>query len=74
MEQRMSDQTKEQLDYILDTFAGADGGIRYIKTLRLIEEMDKIYQEGGIDSYQAGQVLDKTIGTFVRFIELANKK
>lgn len=67
----MTKETKDQFDYIRDTFAGADGGIRFVKLKVLIEEMDRQHQAGGQQGHTAGLVLDKTIGAFKRFIELA---
>jgi hypothetical protein len=59
---------KEALEFIQDTFVGADGGIRFVHLKLFIENLSKQADEG---DYQAGQVLDKTIHTFRRFIELA---
>jgi hypothetical protein len=66
----MTDNTREELDYILDTFAGADGGIRFIKFQALVEELDRQHQAGGREGYNAGQVLDH-MTKFKKFIELA---
>ena len=71
----MTDQTKKELDYILDTFTGADGGGRFIRFQSLVEEMDR--QAEGDDlrqAHTAKMVLDKSLSTFKRFIELAQEQ
>lgn len=71
----MTKQTKDQLDYIMDTFTGADGGGRFLRLLSLIEEMDR--QAEGDDprqSHTAKMVLDSSLSKFKRFIELAQEE
>jgi hypothetical protein len=64
------DKWKEQLDYIMDTFTGADGGKRYVNLKAVCQEMERQYNDG---NHTAGMVLDKSLSTFVRFIEAAQE-
>ena len=69
----VSPDTKKQFDTIVKAFSGEDP-VAFCKVMTLVEEMDIQYTEfGGQAGYQAGQVLDKSIGAFARFIELAQE-
>lgn len=70
----MTPKTKEQLDYIMDTFTGADGGVRFVKLLSLVEEMDRQGQENTPNGYAARKVLDETLTKMAKLIELAEGK
>jgi hypothetical protein len=65
----MREQTKNTLSLITDTFTGADGGVSFILTRGLIEELDKRAAEGDKD---AQKVLD-VVTQFSNIIKLANK-
>jgi hypothetical protein len=69
----MNIKTKAEFDYILDTFSGTDGGVRFVKFQALIVEMDKRYEEGtGRESYDSGKILD-IMSKFKHLIEIAQR-
>ena len=61
----MRKETKTHLDNIVDTMAGADGGIRFIYLLAAIRSLDKEAAEGGKKAEGLLQVM-------VQFSDLIN--
>ena len=64
----MNQMDKEALDFILDTFTGSDGGVGFIHLRSFIISLRKQADAGDPN---ASEVLERTLYTFKRFIELA---
>ena len=62
-------EVEDAFNNVLDTFAAADGGKRFIYTKMLLAEMDKKAEEGDFHAEQILNVLLK----FSHLINLANK-
>lgn len=63
-----SSELQEHFDNILDTFGGADGGVRFIKLKMLLNTMEKHADNGDTS---AKMILDMMI-RFSRLINVAN--
>ncbi len=63
----MTEQTKSYFDNIADTFAGSDGGIRFLKLKMLIDAIDEKEDE-------ASKEIIKLVVKFSTLIDVANKK
>ena len=60
-------QLESDINYILDTFTGGDGGISFIKFKVLIEHLDQKDDE-------AAREIIRIVRRFVRLIETAQKE
>lgn len=67
----MTPITEKAFQNILDCFTGADGGIAFINTKLLIEEIDKRAEEQTPDGHAASQVIDVVL-RFSKLIDVAN--
>lgn len=60
---------QEHFDNILDTFTGADGGVKFVLFKSLLADLERrLYDE---DDQIAGQLLE-LVNQFSRFIDSAN--
>jgi hypothetical protein len=64
----LSIELKETIDYIMDIFAGADGGIGFVNLLALLREVEQQLEEG---EQEAAEIL-QVIYRFKRLLEIAN--
>jgi hypothetical protein len=62
--------TEFQFKRIVDTFTGDDGGVSFVATRFLVEELDNRAANGDT---VADDVLNATIGRMFRFIMLAER-
>lgn len=66
---KLRPETETSLRIIMDTFAGADGGVAFYHAQGLIEEMDRRASTGDAAAIQVIKVMTD----FARFIETAIK-
>lgn len=63
-----TDELNDDLQEILDTFSGADGGIKFVRFKALLEEIEKRSLSGD----EAAKEIIKIVKRFRRLIDAAN--
>lgn len=63
----MNEKLKEAINDIMDTFAGADGGISFVNLRSILENMDK---EAGNGNLSAQEILE-VVYRFHRLVKMA---
>lgn len=63
----MNPERKAHFDNILDCMSGADGGIAFMKTKILIEQLEKVEEDGNIEAEKALSAISQ----FSKFITYA---
>ncbi len=66
---KLREKSNAAFQNILDTMTGSDGGVRFVYFKALIEEIDKLAEEGDADAATLIEVMMR----FSRMIDVAQK-